>query len=125
MSFYARFARRIPASLKRHRALRSEWRHKTFWQAGAPLTRAARHAIQGLILSSPYTKLVRNLNRLRIKGNAMSERNEFNQRVIDEFRANRGKVGGQMASIPLLLLTTTGAKTGRKADQAARLHKGR
>lgn len=44
----------------------------------------------------------------------MSERNEFNQRVIDEFRANRGKVGGQMASIPLLLLTTTGAKTGRK-----------
>ena len=44
----------------------------------------------------------------------MSERNEFNQRVIDEFRANRGKVGGQMASIPLLLLTTIGAKTGRK-----------
>src|SRR5229473_604686 len=43
----------------------------------------------------------------------MSERNEFNQRVINEFRANRGKVGGQMAGLPLLLLTTTGAKTGR------------
>jgi len=42
----------------------------------------------------------------------MSERNEFNQRVIDEFRANQGKVGGQMATIPLLLLTTTGNKTG-------------
>jgi deazaflavin-dependent oxidoreductase (nitroreductase family) len=45
--------------------------------------------------------------------NRMSERNEFNQRVIKEFRANQGKVGGQMAGLPLLLLTTTGAKTGR------------
>jgi deazaflavin-dependent oxidoreductase (nitroreductase family) len=40
-------------------------------------------------------------------------KNEFNQRVINEFRANQGKVGGQMAGLPLLLLTTTGAKTGR------------
>jgi deazaflavin-dependent oxidoreductase (nitroreductase family) len=43
----------------------------------------------------------------------MSERNEFNQKVITEFRANQGKVGGQMAGMPLLLLTTTGNKTGR------------
>jgi deazaflavin-dependent oxidoreductase (nitroreductase family) len=43
----------------------------------------------------------------------MSELNDFNQQVISEFRANQGKVGGQMANIPLLLLTTTGAKSGR------------
>jgi deazaflavin-dependent oxidoreductase (nitroreductase family) len=43
----------------------------------------------------------------------MSELNDFNQRVIAEFRANQGKVGGQMAGMPLMLLTTTGAKTGR------------
>jgi deazaflavin-dependent oxidoreductase (nitroreductase family) len=43
----------------------------------------------------------------------MSELNDFNQRVINEFRANQGKVGGQLANIPLLLLTTTGAKSGR------------
>ena len=43
----------------------------------------------------------------------MSELNDFNQRVIGEFRANQGKVGGQMANIPLLLLTMTGAKSGR------------
>jgi deazaflavin-dependent oxidoreductase (nitroreductase family) len=43
----------------------------------------------------------------------MSELNDFNQKVIAEFRANQGKVGGQMAGMPLLLLTTTGAKTGR------------
>ena len=39
--------------------------------------------------------------------------NELNQRVITEFRANHGKVGGRYAKTPLLLLTTTGAKSGR------------
>ena len=43
----------------------------------------------------------------------MSELNDFNEKVITEFRANQGKVGGQMAGVPLLLLTTTGNKTGR------------
>ncbi len=36
----------------------------------------------------------------------------FNQSVIREFRANHGKVGGQMQGMQVLLLTTTGAKTG-------------
>ena len=40
--------------------------------------------------------------------------NEFNRNLIDEFRANDGKVGGPFAEAPLLLLTTTGAKSGRK-----------
>jgi deazaflavin-dependent oxidoreductase (nitroreductase family) len=43
----------------------------------------------------------------------MSELNDFNQKVINEFRTNQGKVGGQMEGMPLLLLTTTGNKTGR------------
>ncbi len=43
----------------------------------------------------------------------MSEMNDFNQRVINDFRANQGKLSGQFANMPLLLLTTTGAKTGR------------
>lgn len=38
--------------------------------------------------------------------------NEFNKSIIDEFRANDGVVGGQFAGAPLLLLTTTGAKSG-------------
>jgi deazaflavin-dependent oxidoreductase (nitroreductase family) len=42
-----------------------------------------------------------------------SELNDFNQKVISEFRANQGKVGGQYANRPLLLLTTTGAKSGQ------------
>jgi deazaflavin-dependent oxidoreductase (nitroreductase family) len=44
---------------------------------------------------------------------AMADPNEWNQAIIKEFRANGGKVGGQFAGAPLLLLTTTGAKTGR------------
>jgi len=43
----------------------------------------------------------------------MPEINEFNRRVIEEFRANGGKVGGQFASAPMLILTTTGARSGR------------
>lgn len=38
--------------------------------------------------------------------------NDFNQPVIDEFRANRGQVGGYFEGARLLLLTTTGARTG-------------
>ncbi len=38
---------------------------------------------------------------------------DFNQRVIDEFRANDGKVGGYFANDTLLLLTSRGAKSGK------------
>jgi deazaflavin-dependent oxidoreductase (nitroreductase family) len=37
----------------------------------------------------------------------------FHHRVIEEFRANGGKVGGPFEGSDLLLLTTTGAKSGR------------
>lgn len=40
--------------------------------------------------------------------------NERNRRVIEEFRANGGQFGGQQAGVPLLLLTTTGAKSGQE-----------
>jgi deazaflavin-dependent oxidoreductase (nitroreductase family) len=38
----------------------------------------------------------------------------FNQSVIEEFRANGGKVGGPFEGGDLLLLTTTGTKSGRE-----------
>ena len=44
----------------------------------------------------------------------MSTMNDFNRTVIDEFRANDGKVSGAFEGAPLLLLTTTGAKTGNQ-----------
>lgn len=37
---------------------------------------------------------------------------DFNEQVIAEFRANHGKVGGPFEGAPLLLLHTTGAKSG-------------
>jgi deazaflavin-dependent oxidoreductase (nitroreductase family) len=37
----------------------------------------------------------------------------FNKAIADEFRTNDGKVGGQFEGADLLLLTTTGAKSGQ------------
>jgi deazaflavin-dependent oxidoreductase (nitroreductase family) len=44
----------------------------------------------------------------------MPEVTDWNRAIIEEFRANDGKVGGQFAGAPLLVLTTTGAKTGKQ-----------
>ena len=43
----------------------------------------------------------------------MSGTNDWNKAIIEEFRANGGKVGGPFANMPLLLLHTTGAKSGQ------------
>lgn len=40
--------------------------------------------------------------------------NDQNAKIIEEFRANGGMVGGPFAGMPLLLLTTTGAKSGKQ-----------
>jgi deazaflavin-dependent oxidoreductase (nitroreductase family) len=37
---------------------------------------------------------------------------DFHQHIIEEFRARRGRVGGHFENARLLLLTTTGARTG-------------
>ena len=42
----------------------------------------------------------------------MSDLNDFNGQVIAEFRANAGVVGGPFEGTDLLLLTTTGARSG-------------
>ncbi len=42
----------------------------------------------------------------------MNDLNDWDRRIIEEFRANGGNVGGQFTGVPLLLLTTTGAKSG-------------
>ncbi|MDP6301648.1 MAG: nitroreductase family deazaflavin-dependent oxidoreductase [SAR202 cluster bacterium] len=39
--------------------------------------------------------------------------NDFNNKVIAEFRANEGKVGSPFEGRPVLLLTTQGARTGQ------------
>ncbi|ALG14129.1 nitroreductase family deazaflavin-dependent oxidoreductase [Kibdelosporangium phytohabitans] len=37
---------------------------------------------------------------------------DFNTQVIEEFRANGGKVGGMFEGAPMIILTTTGARSG-------------
>lgn len=41
-----------------------------------------------------------------------SSPNDFNARIIDEFRANGGRVGAPFENTPLLLLHHVGAKSG-------------
>jgi len=38
---------------------------------------------------------------------------QMNRQVVEEFRANGGKVGGMFEGSPIVLLTTTGAKSGQ------------
>jgi deazaflavin-dependent oxidoreductase (nitroreductase family) len=44
----------------------------------------------------------------------MSDVRDFNTTIIEEFRANDGKLGGQFAGAPVLLLHSTGAKSGKE-----------
>jgi deazaflavin-dependent oxidoreductase (nitroreductase family) len=39
---------------------------------------------------------------------------DYNQAIIDEFRGNGGRVGGDLEGTPLLLLHTAGAKSGKE-----------
>lgn len=39
--------------------------------------------------------------------------NNWNDKIIAEFRANEGKVGGPFEGAPMVILTSTGAKTGK------------
>jgi deazaflavin-dependent oxidoreductase (nitroreductase family) len=42
----------------------------------------------------------------------VADMDDFNKGVIEEFRANGGRVGGPFDGAPLLLLTSVGAKSG-------------
>lgn len=44
----------------------------------------------------------------------MAHMNDWNRQTIEAFRANGGKVGGMWEGRPLLLLTTTGARSGQR-----------
>ena len=44
----------------------------------------------------------------------MDDVNAFNRQVIDEFRANEGRVGGPFQGAPMVLLHTTGARSGQE-----------
>ncbi len=44
----------------------------------------------------------------------MGNVNDFNQQIIAEFRENEGVVGGMFEGLPLLILHSTGAKSGQE-----------
>jgi deazaflavin-dependent oxidoreductase (nitroreductase family) len=52
-----------------------------------------------------------------------SDPNGFNESVINEFRANGGVVGGELADMPLLLLTTIDTKSGQPRTTPLAYHR--
>src|SRR5690242_5797549 len=49
----------------------------------------------------------------KVKDKDAASFKDFNNQLIGEFRENEGQVGGMFAGAPLLLLTTSGAKSAR------------
>ena len=43
----------------------------------------------------------------------MAEVQDWNTKIIEEFRANDGRIGGQFEGAPVLLLHSTGARSGK------------
>jgi deazaflavin-dependent oxidoreductase (nitroreductase family) len=54
-----------------------------------------------------------------------SDLNSFNESVIREFRASGGVVGGELAGMSLLLLTTNDARNGRPRTTPVAYHRRR
>ncbi|MDH5568094.1 MAG: nitroreductase family deazaflavin-dependent oxidoreductase [Myxococcales bacterium] len=44
----------------------------------------------------------------------MTESNDWNAKIIEEFRAHGGRVGGHFEGAPLLLLNSIGARSGKE-----------
>src|SRR6266568_8889767 len=47
-------------------------------------------------------------------GGIMTDQNDYNRQLIEEFRANRNKAGRAFEGRPLLLLTARGARSGQR-----------
>jgi deazaflavin-dependent oxidoreductase (nitroreductase family) len=70
-----------------------------------------------MFLSAPIQAAGRpagNETRLPPGSTGMPDANDWNSKIIEEFRANDGQVGGNFEGAPVLLLHTAGAKTGQE-----------
>jgi deazaflavin-dependent oxidoreductase (nitroreductase family) len=81
---------------------------------GTPAAHSRTDDGQPLALVPPVAVLAGNEPGLGPACTIMPEANDWNSKIIEEFRANGGKVGGGFEGAPLLLLHTTGAKSGRE-----------
>ena len=85
------------------------------WQAAVAVSAAAVLACSAFVYGQSGSSAASGTESSAASGRdakGPSGLNDLNQQVIQEFRANHGKVGGRYAQVPVLLLTTTGAKSG-------------
>jgi deazaflavin-dependent oxidoreductase (nitroreductase family) len=87
-----------------HGALSTHWRTEAGQRASESANATNKLAPRSGGLASDKEDLVTTTN----------NPNSHNLGVIEEFRANEGKVGGRFEGSPVLLLGTTGAKSGAK-----------
>lgn len=59
---------------------------------------------------------------MAMKGMEDSQVLSFNEQIISEFRANEGRCGGMFEGNPMLLLTMTGARSGRRLTSPLTCH---
>lgn len=57
-----------------------------------------------------------------MKGMTTEQTLAFNQGIVEEFRSNGGVCGGRFEGNPMLLLTMTGAKSGRELTSPLTYH---
>ncbi|RJQ73258.1 nitroreductase family deazaflavin-dependent oxidoreductase [Pseudonocardiaceae bacterium YIM PH 21723] len=77
------------------------------------------------IFAGYAAKAGRTIPVVRLEMRALSDVNGFNAKVIREFRENQGVVSGRFATMDLVLLHTTGAKSGqRRINPVASLRDG-
>ncbi len=57
-----------------------------------------------------------------MNGLTNEQTNDFNEAIITEFRANGGRCGGRFEGNPMLLVTMTGAKSGRTLTSPLTYH---
>lgn len=57
-----------------------------------------------------------------MKGLTNEQTTDFNASIVDEFRANEGRCGGRFEGNPMLLMTMTGAKSGRRLTSPLTFH---
>jgi deazaflavin-dependent oxidoreductase (nitroreductase family) len=70
-----------------------------------PVIRTASSFTGMMVLCSPRRWVIRRIGRTVVS--------DWNSKIIEEFRANGGKVGGNFEGAPLLLLHSVGAKSGQ------------
>jgi deazaflavin-dependent oxidoreductase (nitroreductase family) len=108
---------------RRHRSVRrptSRFLVRVIWSRVGGIELRCRDVAKRVTIDDPAKSAAHNESKVPpIPTHAEAQANPeilraFNAAVVEEFRSNRGRVGGPFANSDVLLLTMTGAKSGQR-----------